>query len=136
MSVRLTVIDAIAVLAGAIIGLIVADIVAWAFFNTAFLGMVSSLGRWIIVLITVVLFAVYYRVLPPTGAAIAAFFTGIFLPLVAEKIVLGSSLPFNSLLVVFAVFSLVALFTYRFVHANGVVRDVAGELGRGGNDRF
>ena len=70
MPARLIVLDIIAVLAGAVVGLFVVDILAWLLFNTSVSGMVASIGRWIIVLLTVGLFAVYYRMLPPTGAAI------------------------------------------------------------------
>ena len=130
MSSRLTVLDVIAVLAGAVIGLFVIDILGWVLFNLSITGMVASIGRWIIVLLTVGLFAFYYRALPPTGAAIASFFTGVVVPLVAEKIVFGSSLPTTSLLFLYVVFSVVALFTYRFVRAGGKASGGAGETGR------
>ena len=130
MSSRLTVLDVIAVLAGAVIGLFVIDILGWVLFNLSITGMVASIGRWIIVLLTVGLFAFYYRVLPPTGAAIASFVTGVVVPLVAEKIVFGSSLPTTSLLFLYVVFSVVALFTYRFVRAGGKASGGAGETGR------
>ena len=119
MSSRLLALDVIAVLAGAIVGLFVIDILGWVLFNLSVTGLVASIGRWIIILLTVGLFAFYYRVLPPTGAAIASFFTGVIVPLVAEKLVFGSSLPTTSLLFLFVVFSVVALFTYRFVRAGG-----------------
>lgn len=130
MSPRQMTIEAIAVLVGAVVGLIVVDLIAWLFFNTAFLGILASPGRWIIILLTVALFAYYYRSLPPTGAAIASFFTGVALPLIAEKIVFGSSLPVASLLFLYVLFALAALFTYRFVHANGTVRGIADETRR------
>lgn len=119
MPARLIVLDVIAVLAGAIVGLFVVDILGWVLFSLSVTGMVASIGRWIIILLTVGLFAVYYRVLPPTGAAIASIFTGVIVPLVAEKLVFGSSLPTTSLLFLYVVFSVVALFTYRFVRAGG-----------------
>ncbi len=119
MSSRILALDVIAVLAGAIVGLFVIDIFGWVLFNLSVTGLVASIGRWIIVLLTVGLFAFYYRALPPTGAAIASFFTGVIVPLAAEKLVFGSSLPTTSLLFLFAVFSVVALFTYRFVRAGG-----------------
>ncbi len=119
MSSRLLALDVIAVLAGAIVGLFVIDILGWVLFNLSVTGLVASIGRWIIILLTVGLFAFYYRVLPPTGAAIASFFTGVIVPLVAEKLIFGSSLPTTSLLFLFVVFSVVALFTYRFVRAGG-----------------
>lgn len=128
MSARMIVLEAIAVIVGAVIGLLVVDAFAWAFFNTAVFGMVASIGRWIVILFTVALFAFYYRQMPPTAAAIASFFTGVGLPFVAEKIVFGSSLPMSSLLFLFVVFAVVALFTYRFVHANGAVRGVAADV--------
>ena len=128
MSARLTVLEIIAVIAGAVIGLLVVDVIAWAFFNTAMFGMVASIGRWIVVLFTVALFAFYYRQMPPTAAAIASFFTGVGLPLIAEKIVFGSSLPMSSLLFLFVVFAVAALFTYRFVHANAAIREIASEI--------
>ena len=130
MPARLIVLDIIAVLAGAVVGLFVVDILAWLLFNTSVSGMVASIGRWIIVLLTVGLFAVYYRMLPPTGAAIASFFTGVVVPLVTEKIVFGSSLPTTSLLFLYVVFAVVALFTYRFVRAGGRGRNDASKAGR------
>ena len=130
MPARLIVLDIIAVLAGAVVGLFVVDILAWLLFNTSVSGMVASIGRWIIVLLTVGLFAVYYRMLPPTGAAIASFFTGVVVPLVTEKIVFGSSLPTASLLFLYVVFSVVALFTYRFVRAGGKASASANETTR------
>lgn len=125
MPARLIVLDVIAVLAGAIVGLFVVDILGWVLFNLSVTGMVASIGRWIIILLTVGLFAFYYRVLPPTGAAIASFFTGVVVPLVAEKLVFGSSLPTTSLLFLYVVFSVVALFTYRFVRAGSKPSDSA-----------
>ncbi|MCE7030253.1 hypothetical protein [Jiella avicenniae] len=119
MPARLLVLDVIAVLAGAIVGLFVIDILGWVLFALSVTGLVASIGRWIIILVTVGLFAFYYRVLPTTGAAIASFFTGVIVPLVAEKLVFGSSLPTTSLLFLYVVFSVVALFTYRFVRAGG-----------------
>ncbi|ORE92343.1 hypothetical protein [Aurantimonas sp. 22II-16-19i] len=130
MPARLIVLDIIAVLAGAVVGLFVVDILAWLLFDTSVSGMVASVGRWIIVLVAVGLFAVYYRMLPPTGAAIASFFTGVVVPLVAEKIVFGSSLPTTSLLFLYVVFAVVALFTYRFVRAGKPVRGKAAQTGR------
>ncbi|NDW04566.1 hypothetical protein [Jiella pacifica] len=125
MPARLIVLDVIAVLAGAIVGLFVVDILGWVLFSLSVTGMIASIGRWIIVLLTVGLFVFYYRLLPPTGAAIASFFTGVVVPLVAEKIVFGSSLPTTSLLFLYVVFSVVALFTYRFVRAGGKRSDSA-----------
>ncbi len=128
MFARMTVLESIAVIVGAVIGLLVVDVIAWAFFNTAIFGMVASIGRWIVILFTVALFAFYYRQMPPTAAAIASFFTGVGLPFIAEKIVFGSSLPMSSILFLFVVFAVVALFTYRFVHANAALRAVATDI--------
>ncbi|MBP0616278.1 hypothetical protein [Jiella mangrovi] len=130
MQTRLLVLDIIAVLAGAIVGLFVVDILGWVLFNLSVTGMVASIGRWIIVLLTVGLFAFYYRVLPATGAAIASFFTGVVVPLVAEKIVFGSSLSTTSLTFLYVVFSVVALFTYRFVRAGRKASDLGGKADR------
>ncbi|MCB8840737.1 hypothetical protein [Aurantimonas sp. VKM B-3413] len=125
MTTRLIVLDAISVLAGAVIALFVVDVIAWIFLGTAIAGMVASLGRWVIILLTVALFAVYYRVLPTTAAALASFFTGVVLPLVAEKLIFGSSLPTTSLLFLYVVFAVVALFVYRFVRAGAPARGMA-----------
>ena len=130
MPARLIILDVIAVLAGAIVGLFVVDILGWVLFSLSVTGMIASIGRWIIVLLTVGLFVFYYRLLPPTGAAIASFFTGVVVPLVAEKIVFGSSLPTTSLLFLYVVFSVVALFTYRFVRAGGKASASAKETTR------
>ena len=128
MSPRKILIETIAVIAGAVIGLIVFDIVGWLFAGTGFLALLSSVPRIVVAVIAVALFAVYYNTMPATPAALASFFTGVGLPALVERFAFGSILTWGTLLFLFAVFALVALFTYRFVHANGTVRSVAGDM--------
>ena len=127
MSPRKILIEAIAVIAGAVIGLIVFDVVGWLFAGTGFLALISSVPRIVVAVIAIVAFAFYYNTMPATPAAIASLFTGIALPALVERFAFGSILSWGMLLFLFAVFALVALFTYRFVHANGTVRAVADE---------
>jgi len=128
MSPRMLVLEIIAVVAGAIIGLLVVDFFHWLFANGAFFALLSSLGRIVVALVTVGLFAFYYRSMPPTPAALASFFTGVGLPAILDKFGFDSPLSWGTLLFLYAIFAVVALFTYRFVHANAAVRRVAGEI--------
>ena len=128
MSPRMIVLEVIAVVAGAIIGLLVVDFFHWLFANGAFFALLSSLGRIVVALITVGLFAFYYRSMPPTPAALASFFTGVGLPAILDKFGFDSPLSWGTLLFLYAIFAVVTLFTYRFVHANAAVRRVAGEI--------
>lgn len=127
MAPRMIVLEAIAVVAGAIIGLLVVDVFHWLFADSTFFAMISSLGRTIVVLVTVGLFAFYYRSMPPTPAALASFFTGVGLPAVLDKFGFDSPLSWGTLLFLYAIFAVVALFTYRFVHANTAVRRAVGQ---------
>lgn len=128
MSPRMIVLEVIAVVAGAIIGLLVVDFFHWLFADGAFFALLASLGRLVVALVTVGLFAFYYRSMPPTPAALASFFTGVGLPAVLDKFGFDSPLSWGTLLFLYAIFAVVALFTYRFVHANAAVRRVAGEI--------
>ncbi|HEY9058420.1 MAG TPA: hypothetical protein VIN77_14815 [Aurantimonas sp.] len=131
MSPRMIVLETIAVVAGAIIGLLVVDFFHWLFADGAFFALVSSLGRIVVALVTVGLFAFYYRSMPPTAAALASFFTGVGLPAILDKFGFDSPLSWGTLLFLYAIFAVVALFTYRFVHANAAVRRVTGEIAPG-----
>ncbi|UIJ71551.1 hypothetical protein [Aurantimonas sp. HBX-1] len=134
MSPRLFVIEIIAVVAGAIIGTLVVDILSFVFAENAAFTMLASLGRLLVALVTVGLFAFYYSSMPPTPAALASFFTGVGLPAVIEKFGFDTVFSWGTILFLYAVFALVALFTYRFVHANGTVRKVAADVaGRDGS---
>ncbi|WP_102960397.1 hypothetical protein [Mangrovicella endophytica] len=119
---RTIAVEAIAVLAGAVIGTLLLDILNWLFFDGPFLGLVTSPGHLVVALITVGIYAFYYRSLPPTPAALAAFFTGVILPAVLHRYAFDSVLGWGGLLFLYVLFSLASLFTYRFVHANGFVR--------------
>lgn len=128
MSPRQFVLEVIAVVAGAVIGTLVVDVLSFVFADGAVFSMLASLGRLLIALVTVGLFAFYYRSMPPTPAALASFFTGVGLPAVIEKFGFDTLLSWGTILFLYAIFSLVALFTYRFVHASGTVRKVAADV--------
>lgn len=128
MSARTIAIEVIAVLAGAIIGILVDDILSWLFAGESFALLTSSLSRYILALITVAIFAVLYAKLPPTPAALASFFVGVFLPTIMEKVAFGDVASWPMILFLNIVFALVALLTYRLVHANGAVRKVASDV--------
>ena len=59
MSARMTVLEVIAVVAGAVIGLLALDFASWLFADTSFFALLASPGRILVALVTVGLFAFY-----------------------------------------------------------------------------
>lgn len=125
MSPKLILVEAIAVVAGAIIGTLVAGFFAWLFAGTPFATALFSGRDYVLALVVVVVFAVLYAKLEATPAVLASLAVGILLPTIIDRFAFGSSLSWAMLLFLNLVFALAALSTYRFVHANGAVRDVA-----------
>ncbi|MEF2553275.1 hypothetical protein VQ042_18240 [Aurantimonas sp. A2-1-M11] len=128
MSARMTVLEVIAVVAGAVIGLLALDFASWLFADTGFLTLLASPGRIVVALVTVGLFAFYYRSMSQTPAALASFFTGVGLPALIDRFGFDSLLSWGSLLFLYVVFAIVALLTYRFVHATALARSVAEDI--------
>lgn len=79
-------------------------------------------------LVTVGLFAFYYRSMSQTPAALASFFTGVGLPAILDRFGFDTLLPWGTLLVLYVVFAIVALLTYRFVHATALAQGVADDI--------
>lgn len=125
MSPKSILVETIAVAAGAIIGTLVAGFFAWLFAGVPFSTAMFSGREYVLALVVVVLFAVFYAKLPATPAVLASLGLGILLPTIIDRFAFGSSLSWTMLLFLNLVFAVAALSTYRFVHANGTVRDVA-----------
>ncbi len=128
MSARMTVLEVIAVVAGAVIGLLALDFASWLFADTSFFALLASPGRIVVALVTVGLFAFYYRSMSQTPAALASFFTGVGLPAILDRFGFDSLLPWGTLLVLYVVFAIVALLIYRFVHATALAQGVADDI--------
>ncbi|WP_182084098.1 hypothetical protein [Aureimonas sp. ME7] len=122
---RFVVVEAIAVLAGAIIGLLVAAVFGWLFLSVIFGSIAAAPGYYILALVTVLVFAVLYHRLPGTPAALASLAVGILLPTVIARFAFDRVEPLGSLVLLHLVFALVALSVYRFVHASGLVQRAA-----------
>ena len=122
MTAKLIFLEAIAVVSGAIIGALVFLVVHWLLVN----GDVSTggLSGVFVALVTVIIFAVYYHYLSQTPAALASFFTGLFLPAIAAGIFIGSEATTAGALIAYGVFSLTSLLVYRFVFASISGRDI------------
>ena len=126
MTAKLIFLEAIAVISGAIIGALVFLVAHWLLVN----GDVSTggLSGALVALVTVIIFAVYYHYLSQTPAALASFFTGLFLPAIAAGIFIGSEATTAGALVAYGVFSLTALLVYRFVFASISGRDIGPDV--------
>ncbi|WP_152046923.1 hypothetical protein [Aureimonas psammosilenae] len=135
MSARLVLMETIAVLCGAVIGLLFVNLLHWLFADGDFIALTVSLGRFALAIITVAIFAVWYHYLPQTPAALASFFTGILLPAVIVMFSYDVPLTAPTVFLLYTGFSLVALLTYRFVLANSAVRQAASEVASGGEGR-
>lgn len=131
MSPKLLIVEVIAVLAGAVIGTIVASFVYWLFLDGSFALGAATLGPYVLALVTVAIFAVLYNRLPATPAVLASLAAGILLPAVVVRFAADLALGWGALLFLSLVFALVSLSVYRFVHASGRVRAAA----RGVTDR-
>ncbi|KAB0677788.1 hypothetical protein [Aureimonas leprariae] len=128
MSPRLVLMETIAVVCGAVIGLLVVNLLHWLFANGSFVALTVSFGRIVTALVTVAIFAVWYHYLPQTPAALASFFTGLVLPSVIVLFSYDVPLQATTVLILYTVFSIVALLTYRFVLANAAVRKLTSEV--------
>ena len=125
MTPKLWVLEAISVLAGAVIGTLVAAFVFWLFLDGSFALGAARVGPYILALVTVAIFAVLYHQLPATPAVLASLAAGILLPAVVVRFAADLALGWGSLLFLALVFALVSLSVYRFVHASGRARAVA-----------
>jgi hypothetical protein len=122
---RSAVVETVSVIAGAIIGTLVAAIFGWLFLSLGFATLAASPSVYILALVTVAIFAGLYGYLPATPGSLAV---GILLPTVIAKFAFDSTETLTTLLVVNVVFALVALSVYRFVHASGLVRQAASDV--------
>ncbi|KQT83140.1 hypothetical protein [Aurantimonas sp. Leaf443] len=136
MSPRSLLMESIAVLCGAAIGLLVVNALHWLFADGDFFALTVSLGRAALAIVTVALYAVWYRLLPQTPAALAAFFTGVLLPTVIVLFSYDVPLATTTVLLLYTAFSVVSLLTYRFVLSNAAVREAVSEAAPGGGGSF
>lgn len=125
MTAKMVFVETVAVLAGAVIGTLVAGFCIWLFAGVPFMTAMFSPADYVLALVTVILFAVLYAKLDATPAVLASLAIGVLLPTVVDRFAFGSTLSLTSLVIANLVFAVVALSTYRFVHANGAVRDAA-----------
>lgn len=119
---RFTVVEAIAVVAGAIIGLLATALFGWLFLSILFGAVAASVGYWVLALVTVAIFAALYAYLPGTPATLASLAVGILLPTLIVRFSFDAPQAIGTLLLLHLVFALVALSVYRFVHAGGLAR--------------
>lgn len=114
MSIRLIFLEAIGVVCGAVMGVLVFLILAWLFAGD-YLALVDTFGGIAVAVVVSVIFAVFYHYMSQTPAALASFFTGFFLPVVVGAVMVGNlATTAGPLLAVFG-FALSALLVYRFV---------------------
>ena len=122
------VVETVSVIAGAIIGTLVAALFGWLFLSLAFASLAAAPSVYILALVTVAIFAALYGNLPATPAVLGSLGVGILLPTVIAKFAFDSTETLTTLLVVNLVFALTALSVYRFVHASGLVRRAADDV--------
>lgn len=127
MNPKYFVLEVIAVIAGAIIGVLVAGFLAWLFAAVPFATAMFTMRDYILALVVVAIFAMFYAKLDGTPAVLASLALGIVLPTIVERFAFGSTFSWLTLLLLNLAFAVAALSTYRFVHANGTVREVAGK---------
>ncbi|MEN3793990.1 hypothetical protein [Fulvimarina sp. MAC3] len=128
MNPRSLALEVIAVLSGTIIGKLVFDAVSALFFDESFFDLFVSPGRWIVALATVIIFSLIYRKLPTTPAALASILAGTIITWVFFGLAFANNQSTLVLIFMTLLFSAVALLTYRFVHANAAVRQVASDM--------
>lgn len=119
MSLKALLVECISVLAGGVIGTVVTALAAWLFAHADLVSMLASPGRYVLGIVTVAVFAVFYDLIPKTPATLASLGVGIVLPTLVGRFAFDASLPWPTLFALGLVFALVALSTYRFVHAGG-----------------
>ncbi|WP_062011996.1 hypothetical protein [Aureimonas sp. AU4] len=117
---RFTVVEFIAVVAGAIIGLLATALFGWLFVSIGFGTVAASAGYYVLALVTVAIFSGLYAYLPGTPATLASLAVGILLPTLIVRFSFDAPQPLGTLLLLHLVFALVALSVYRFVHAGGL----------------
>lgn len=122
------VVETVSVIAGAIIGTLVAAVFGWLFLSLSFGAIAGSPSVYILALVTVAIFAILYGNLPATPAVLGSLGVGILLPTVIAKFAFDSAQNLTTLLVLNLVFALIALSVYRFVHASGLVRRAADDV--------
>lgn len=110
--------EIVAVLAGAVIGTLVAGCFAWLFADAELLLVVGTPAVYVLALATVALFAAAYRYLPPTPAVLASLVAGVVVPSVFARFAFDAVQTWGTILLLSLVFAVVALLTYRFVHAS------------------
>ncbi|RIX99173.1 hypothetical protein D3218_15495 [Aureimonas flava] len=125
---RTAVVEAVSVIAGAIIGTLVAAVFGWLFLSVSFGALAGSASVYVLALVTVAIFAVLYANLPATPAVLGSLGVGILLPTVIARFAFDAAEPLGTLLILNLVFALVALSVYRFVHASGLVRRAADDV--------
>jgi hypothetical protein len=125
---RRIVLEIIAVLAGAVIGTLVAGFCAWLFAGVPFVTAMFSARDYVLALVVVAIFAVFYAQMAATPAVLASLALGIALPTIVDRFAFGSTLAFTTLILVNLVFAVAALSAYRFVHANAQARGLAGDV--------
>ncbi|MDY8108052.1 hypothetical protein U0C82_02670 [Fulvimarina sp. 2208YS6-2-32] len=125
---RITALEVIAVLSGAIIGKVVFDGVSALAFDASFFDYFASVGRWIVAIVTVILFAVIYQKMPSTPAALVCLLLGTIVSWTFFGLAFESEQSSVVLVFMTLLFSAVALLTYRFVHSNAAVRKVAHDM--------
>ena len=125
MSARHIVLECIAVLAGAIIGTLVAGFLAWLFAGVAFTVAMFSPGDYVLALVTVAIFAVLYAKLDATPAVLTCLAVGTLMPTIVDRFAFAQTFGWLALILLNLAFAVAALSAYRFVHANAVAHEVA-----------
>jgi hypothetical protein len=123
---RRIVLEIISVLAGAVIGTLVAGFLAWLFAGEPFVAAMFSPRDYALALVVVTVFAVLYARLSATPAVLASLAVGTFLPVIVDRFAFGWNPGWLALVLVNLAFAVVALSAYRFVHANALAREAAG----------
>lgn len=121
MSIRLIFLEAIGVVCGAVIGVLVFLVLAWLFAGD-YLALVDTFGGIAVAVVVSVIFAVFYHYMSQTPAALASFFVGFALPVAIGAMMIGNAATtIGPLLAVFG-FALSALLVYRFVFTQAAGR--------------
>jgi O-antigen/teichoic acid export membrane protein len=114
MSIRMIFLEVIGVVCGAVIGALVFLLLAW-LFASDYLALVGGFGGIAVAAVVSVIYAVFYHYMSQTPAALASFFAGFLLPVLAGAVLIGSlATTLGPLVAVFG-FAVSALLVYRFV---------------------
>jgi len=125
---RFTLVEAVSVIAGAMVGTLAVAFFGWLFLSIDFASVAAAPAHYVLALVTVAIFAVLYAYLPGTPATLASLAVGILLPTVIAKFAFDSVQTTGTLLALNLVFALAALSVYRFIHASGLVRRAAADV--------